>query len=229
MSIWERLGFVSKAKANSVVDQLENPTEISKQVIREYEEKLNEAISAAASVQATNLQAQTDVVTATNSLKIWEEKVNKLLDKIDNGDTSSEIADISKQAASKYHEAEQNLLKKKEIAKHTTEQVDAITTTIGKLQEEIINVKDKAHDIEARQKVADATLIINKAMSSTNTDGLNAIITRMENKVQKTEFAGQAWADVSGSTTVESKIDKLLNSTTAEDTLAEFRKKRSKI
>ena len=227
MSIWSRLGFVGKAKANTIVDSMENATEISNQAVREYNEKLNEAINATASIQATNLRAQADVKTAEIAVTDWEKRVNGLLDKIDGGDNSPETAELAKTAAGKFHEAEQMVIKKVAIAKHTQEQVDAITATVEHLQEEIENAKDKAHDIASRQKVADATLVINKAMSSTNTDGLKAIMERMEEKVSETEFAGQAYAGAAGNGSAASKIDKVLGSTSADDALAAFRAKRA--
>jgi len=227
MSIWERLGFVGKAKANTVVDKLEDPTEMTNQVLRDFNQKLNEARNATASVQATNLRAQADVVNAQTAIKDWEKRVNGLLDKIDNRDSTPETAELAKVAAGKYHEAEQSLAKKQAIAKHTQEQVDAISKTVEHLEEAIENAKDKAHDIASRQKVADATLTINKAMSSTNTDGLTAIMDRMDEKVSETEFAGQAWAGAAGNGSAASKIDAVLGSTSADDTLAKFRSRRA--
>ena len=228
MSIWSRLGFVAKAKANTIVDSMEDATEISKQALREYNEKLNEAINATASIQATNLRAQADVEVAKTAVADWEKRVNGLLDKIDAGDNSPETAELAKTAAGKFHEAEQSVIKKQGIAKHTQEQVDAITATVDHLQEEIENAKDQAHDIASRQKVADATLVINKAMSSTSTDSLKSMLDNMEEKVQEKEFAGQAYAGAAGNGSAASKIDKVLGSTSADDALAAFRAKRAK-
>ena len=227
MSIWTRLGFVSKAKANDAIDKLEDPTQMSNQVLRDFNEKLNEARNALASVQATNLRAQADVQTATTSLGDWEKRVNGLLDKIDGGDATPETATLAKTAAGKYHEAEQSLAKKQGIAQHTQEQVDAMSSTVEHLEESIESAKDQAHDIASRQKVADATLTINKALSSTNTDGLQAILNGMAEKVATKEFAGQAWASTSNGGTAAQKIDKMLGSSSADDTLANFRNKRA--
>lgn len=226
MNIWQRLGFVSKAKANDVVDKLEDPTQITNQVLREFNEKLNEAISATATVQANNLKAQADVEKAKTAVKDWEKRVNGLLDKIDNGDNTPDTAELAKTAAGKYKEAEDSLAKKIGIASHTQLQVDTMSATVEYLQAEIEKSKDKAHDIASRQKVADATLTINKALSASNTDGLNSIMERMEEKVAETEFAGQAYAGIDANSSAASKIDKALGSNVAEDTLAAFRLKR---
>ena len=226
MNIWQRLGFVSKAKANDVVDKLEDPTQITNQVLREFNEKLNEAISATATVQANNLKAQADVEKAKTAVKDWEKRVNGLLDKIDNGDNTPDTAELAKTAAGKYKEAEDSLAKKIGIASHTQLQVDTMSATVEYLQTEIEKSKDKAHDIASRQKVADATLTINKALSASNTDGLNSIMERMEEKVAETEFAGQAYAGIDANSSAASKIDKALGSNAAEDTLAAFRLKR---
>jgi len=227
MGIFNRLGRIFSAKANTVVDEMENPTEISAQIIRELEGKFNVAVNAEAEIKAISLKNGADLEKAKQEVSEWEKRLNGILDKIDKGDNSPTTADLSKTAATKYNEAVANVAKKEQLVAKSAEQVKTMEANVMHIKEAIEAAKDKSKNIEARQKVAEASETINKAMSSTNTDGLMGTLDRMEEKTAATEFRAEAYAGTAANSSAASQIDELIGSTSADDTLAAFRAKRT--
>jgi hypothetical protein len=68
MSILQRIRRIFSAKANKVVDTIENPTEISEQILRELQEKQAVAINATADVKANALKNEAELVMHLNEL-----------------------------------------------------------------------------------------------------------------------------------------------------------------
>lgn len=227
MGIFNRLGRIFSAKANTVVDNLENPTEMSEQIIRELESKFNTAVNAEAEIKAIALKNSADLAKAKQEVIDWDKRLNNTLDKIDAGDNSPETAELSRMAASKYNDAVNNVAKKEQLVAASTEQVKTMEANVNHIKEAIEMAKDKSKNIEARQKVAEASETINKAMSSTNTDGLMGTLDRMEEKVAATEYRAEAYAGSAANSSVASKIDALISNSSADDTLAAFRAKRN--
>jgi phage shock protein A len=227
MGIFNRLSRIFSAKANTAVDTMENPAEISQQIIRELDEKFNTAISAEAEIKAISLKNSADLAKAKQEVVEWEKRLNGILDKIDKGDSSTTTADLAKTAATKYNDAVANVAKKEQLVAKSAEQVKTMEANVHNIQEAIEAAKDKSKNIEARQKVAEASETINKAMSSTNTDGLMGTLDRMEEKVAATEFRAEAYAGSAANSSAASQIDELIGSTSADDTLAAFRAKRT--
>ena len=228
MGLLGRIGRIFSAKANTVVDELENPTEISQQIIRDLEEKFQKAVDAEAQVKAINLRNNADLVKAKQDVVEWEKRLNGVLNKIDAGDNSHETVILSETAANKYNDAVNDVTKKEQIVVTSDEQVKIMEANIKHIQEAIESAKNKSKNIEARQKVAEASETINKTLSSTNTDGLIGTLDRMEEKVAQTEYRAEAYAGSSSNSSSASKIDELINSSSTSDTLAAFREKRKK-
>ena len=227
MGILNRLSRIFSAKANTVVDTMENPTEISEQIIRELNEKFNTAVSAEAEIKAISLKNSADLAKAKQEVAEWEKRLNGILDKMDKGDNSTTTADLAKTAAAKYNDAVANVAKREQLVAKSAEQVKTMEANVLHIKEAIESAKDKSKSIEARQKVAEASETINKAMSATNTDGLMGTLDRMEEKVAATEFRAEAYAGSAANSSAASQIDELIGSTSADDTLAAFRAKRS--
>jgi phage shock protein A len=227
MSILQRIRRIFSAKANKVVDTIENPTEISEQILRELQEKQAVAINATADVKANALKNEAELAKAKDDVVKWELRVNSMLDKIEKEGSTPELEAFAKSAAEKYNEAVTTVRKRQQLVEVSKQQVSTMETNVAKIREAIESAKDKSKTIAARQKVAEASEIVNKAMSSTNMDGLMGTLERMEEKVEATEFRAEAYAGATDNSTTAQKIDSIIGNTSADDTLAAFRAKRS--
>lgn len=228
MGILQRISRIFSAKANKAVDTIENPTEISEQILRELQDKQNVAINATADVKATYLKNESDLVKANDDVVKWEHRVNAMLDKIEKEGSTPEMEIYAKEAAEKYNEAVSTVKKRQQLVEISKQQVSTMESNVAKIREAIETAKDKSKTISARQKVAEASETVNKAMSSTNMDGLMGTLERMEEKVEATEFRAEAYAGATDNSTAAQKIDAVIGNTSADDTLAAFRAKRNK-
>jgi len=226
MGLGERLKRLFKSEAHAAVNKLEDPTKISEQVIRELGEKLQEAINAEAQVKAIALKNKSEALKAKSSVEEWSRKVEGMLDKIEKEGSSPELEKLAEIAAGHYDDATKRAAELEKIASISNQQANAMEGTIKTLQTKISEAKDKSKNIEARQQIAEASKTINMAMSSTNTDGLMATLEHMEEKVAKDEFVAEAYANSTGNSSDEAKINEALNSNSASSTLAAFKAKR---
>jgi phage shock protein A len=222
MGILNRLGRIFKSEANAAIDKAEDATKISEQILRELNEKLEIAIKAEAEVKAIDLKNKSDLLKAKNDLAGWENRLNGILDRIDKGE---DLTELSKNAATHYNECNANVKRLDDIVKISTNQVDTMEKNITHLRDSINSAHDKATNISSRQKVAEATETINKAINSSNIDGLMNTLDRMENKISATEFVAESYASTP-TISDEKKIDDILNKNSIEDTLTAFRNKR---
>jgi phage shock protein A len=228
MGIIQRIGRLFSAKANKAVDAMENPAEISEQILRELQEKQTIAINATADVKANALKNEAELAKANEDVVKWEQRVNAMLDKIEKEGSTPELEGFAKSAAEKYNEAVATVKKRQQLVEVSKQQVSTMEANVVKIREAIETAKDKSKTIAARQKVAEASETVNKAMSSTNMDGLMGTLDRMEEKVEATEFRAEAYAGVTDNSTTAQKIDAVIGNTSADDTLAAFRAKRNK-
>ena len=163
-----------------------------------------------------------DYFKAKNDVISWETRLNSILDRIDKGE---DLTDLSKTAAEHYNICVSNVKRLEDIVKISNEQVDTMEKNITFLRISIANAKDKATNISSRQKVAEASETINKALNSSNIDGLMNTLDRMEDKVSATEFRAESYS-TTPTISDEKKIDDILNKNSTEDTLVTFRNKR---
>jgi len=227
MGIFQRISRIFSAKANKAVDTIENPAEISEQILRELHDKQTVAINATADIKATALKNEADLAKANEDVIKWEQRVNAMLDKIEKEGSTPELEAFAKSAAEKYNEAIATVKKREQLVSVSKQQVATMETNVAKIREAIETAKDKSKTIAARQKVAEASESVNKAMASTNMDGLMGTLERMEEKVEATEFRAEAYAGATDNSTTAQKIDAMIGNTTADDTLAAFRAKRN--
>lgn len=230
VSFRSRLSRIFKSKANSLVDKLENPTEIADQILREMRQKLQEGIQGEASIKAIILGLRADEKTYRTKADEWEAKANQLLDRSEQpGADVANLTKLAEQAALEHA----NALKQAETygANAATEEnkLAKLDESIKELRNTIEKTENDAKMLKSEQQIANAQLTINKTMSSVETDGLVATMKRMQEKVNKTSFEAQAYSEVSDSTmSTSQEIDKVLGTSSGSDALAALKAKRTK-
>ena len=229
VSFRSRLARIFKSKANSLVDNLENPTEIADQILREMRQKLQQGIQGEASIKAIILGLRADEKTARTKAEEWENKANQLLDRSEQpGADVANLTKLAEQAALEHA----NALKQAEVygANAATEEkkLEKLDASIKELRNTIEKTETDAKMLKSEQQIADAQKTISKTMSSVDTDGLVNTMKRMQEKVNKTSFEAQAYSEIGEATMSTSKeIDKVLGTSSGSDALAALKAKRT--
>lgn len=231
MSILDRIFRVSKAKANTVVDKLENPIEMSNQVLRELNEQLQKGIASEADVKAIALGHRAEQKSNLDKAEEWKNKTYMLLDKIEKStdeekDNLKHLAEVAAQN-NKDYQTKADLAAKN--ADREEKSLEVMDRKLKDLRDMITKTKNDVDMIESQQKTAEASEKINKAMSSIDTDGLVQTMQRMKEKVTATELRAQAYAEVDDQTmSSDQEINKVLSTDTPGSALDELIKQRQK-
>ena len=226
----KRLTLIFKSKANVLADKLENPVEIADQVLRELKSKLQEGIEGEAQIKAIVLGLRADEQTNRTKADEWETKANSLIDRSEQpGADTTNLTRLAEQAALEHANA---LTMAETYAKNAGTQeakLKKLDGSIKELRDTIAKAETDVKMLKSEQKIADASLTINKTMSSVDTDGLMSTMNRMKEKVSQTSFTADAYAEVSDSTMSTShEIDKVLGTNSGSDALAALKARRVK-
>lgn len=220
----ERIARIFKAKANSLADQLEDPTEIANQIVREMSENLQKAIEGEAQIKTIVIGNRAKQVEANKRADEWKIKTNQLLDRVQNGSLDAETGNrLAGEAAKSYQNALAEVERYKNIADEADKKEKVMAKQVIDIRNQINEAKTKTIEIDARQKAAAAMEVVNKTLSSVNMNGLTATLDRMDEKVKNTENRAQAYSEVDGATrSTSDEINAALGRGSNEDALASF-------
>jgi phage shock protein A len=231
MSILDRLFRVGEAKANTVVDKLEDPVEVSQQILRELNEQLQKGIYSEADIKAIALGHRAEEKSNTDKADEWKQKAFMLMDRSDDAADDVEKAKLNS-LAEVAAQNQKDYTSKSQQASQNAQREEASLSVMDKklkdLRDTINKTKNDVEVIKSQQATANASESINKAMSSIDTDGLVQTMQRMKEKVTSTELRSQAYAEVDDANlSSEKEIDKVLNTNTPTSALDELRKQRA--
>ncbi len=232
MSILDRLFRVGAAKANTVVDKLEDPVEMSQQILRELNEQLQKGIESEAEIKAIALGHRADQKSNLDQAEKWKGKTYTLLDKAEaetDPITKANLNNLAAQSAQYNKDFQAQADQAGGNADREDAALKVMDQKLTSLRDNINKTKNDVELIRSQQKTADASEKINKAMSSVDTDGLVQTMARMKEKVSATEFRAQAYAEVDNSTlSTQEQIDKVLTTDSPTSALEELKRQRTK-
>lgn len=232
MSIIERLFRVGKAKANTIVDKLEDPIEMSQQILRELNQKLQEGIESEAQIKAIAMGHRAEQKNYLDQAEEWKNKTYMLLDKAEAATDEAikaNLNNLAAQAAQNNKDFQNKANQSGANADREDAALKAMDQKLKFLKDNIEKTKNDVEIIRSQQKTAEASEKINKAMSSVDTDGLVQSMSRMKEKVMETEFKAQAYAEVDNQTlSTQQEIDKILAVDSPTSALEELKKQRVK-
>jgi phage shock protein A len=231
MSILDRIFRVGKAKANTVVDKLENPVEMSEQILRELNEQLQKGIASEAEVKAIALGHRAEEKSNMDKSEEWKNKAYMLVDKMEKAtdEEKANLNHLAEVAAQNVKDYENKALLARQNAEREEKSLEVMDRKLKDLRDMITKTKNDVEMIKSQQKTAEASEKINMAMSSIDTDGLVQTMQRMKEKVTATELRAQAYAEVNDQTmSSEQEINKVLSTDTPGSALADLLKNRQK-
>lgn len=229
MGIFDRLFRVGEAKANTVVDKLEDPVEMSQQILRELNQQLQKGITAEADIKAIALGHRAEEKANTDKADEWKTKAFMLMDKSDaaTGDDKTKLDGLAEIAAQNQKDYTSKAQQSAQNAQREEASLAVMDKKLKELKDTIAKTKNDVDTIRSQQATATASENINKAMSSIDTDGLVQTMQRMKEKVTATELRAQAYAEVDDANlSSEQEIDNILNTNSPSSALDELRKQR---
>jgi phage shock protein A len=198
-SMFKRISDVISANLNDLIDRVEDPERMIKQIIREMEENISKAKTGVIEAIASEKQLQKDLEQHRRQSAEWQKKAEEAL--LVNKEELARAALMRK----KEHD---NLIKALdpswEAAKNTSER---LKTQLHALEAKLEEARRKRSTLVARQRAAEARQHLDKTLANFQT-GLDAQanFARMEDKVTEMEARAEAAAEVSGDASQLEKV-----------------------
>ena len=190
MGIFGRMTDIFKANVNEVLDSMEDPEKMVKQMVIEMEEGLTKATSAVAKAMANEQQLRRQQAQEQEQARQWEEKAAMAM--------KGGQVDLAKQALSKKIEYD------KQTAQYDAMVAQASATT-AQLRDQLEGLKAKLDEarmkqatLAARAQAAKTQKEFATVMGSAVGSGAFAKFEKMERKIEGMEAEAQAFGEISG-------------------------------
>lgn len=179
MGVFKRLGNLMKAKANTALENMEDPIEMLDLKIKETEERLHKAKVASAQVlgNASELKKKRD--NAEKEMKNYLEKAKMAKEK--------GAMDLARKALERKIEAEQQFNSFTTQSAQADEQAKVLKDRLKQMQKEIDKLRRYRDEAGARMQNAEAATQINTILADLGSNEDELTLDAIERKVAKKE------------------------------------------
>jgi phage shock protein A len=219
-NLFKRISDVITANLNDLIDRVEDPERMIKQIIREMEENINRAKEGVIEAIASEKQLQKDLEHHRGQSAEWLNKAEQAL--------AADREDLARAALTRKKEHD-NIIKALEpsweSARNTSEQ---LKTQLRALEAKLEEARRKKSTLVARQRAAEARQHMGKTLNDFEA-GLRAQsnFERMESRVAEMEARTEAFAEVNDEASrLEKEFWAMEVEQEVEDELAMLKKKR---
>lgn len=179
MSLFTRMKGIFKAKANAILNDIENPEEALELSLTELREKLTEMKKSLVEVTTIKKGLERDLTKTRDQIKLAEEQATLSLqaDREDLAEASLEKKqDLANQEDSMKLELE-----------HLEEQIQVIIKNKEQLEKRVRDLENKKKELVAYNKAADAQLAVKEIMTgvSDDMDEITGRIERAEKRINE--------------------------------------------
>ena len=190
MSIFARVSDIFKANVNDMLDRMEDPEKMVKQMIIEMEEALVKATSALAKAMANERNLRKQQENALSQAKQWEEKAAMAL--------KAGNADLAKQALSKKIIADGQAKQYDAMVAQASSVTSQLRSQLDTLKTRLDEARMKQATLVARAQTAKTQKEFSTVMGSNVGQGAFAKFEKMEKKIEGMEAEAQAFSELSG-------------------------------
>ncbi|TVQ15290.1 MAG: PspA/IM30 family protein [Bacteroidetes bacterium] len=226
MKILHRLFKIGQAESHAAIDKLEDPIKMIEQGLRDMNENRDMAMRSLAEVKAMLIRRNKELKTQQEIEQDLHNKSMLLLKKAQQGEVEPQEADEL---------VKSNLKRKAEISKEVNfikqdvtsleNQVATLEQNVNRIKTEIKQWENELRTLKARVKVGDATLKINKQMTSMDSAGVVSMLERMREKVMQHEALAEAYGDLAQTReTDQQRMDKRVQDLSLDDELKELKR-----
>lgn len=213
MGVFNRISNMFKAKANSALNDLENPIELLDQKIRDMEESLNKAKISSAQIFGNLKNTEKAMEKSKELSKDYDEKVKLAMSK-NNEELAKKALRLKLDEDKKYESLKKSYEEQSVKAK-------ALKDNLIKLQEEIDKTRSYRDEASARLNNANASKQINEIMANVQTKKNSINLDDIERKISKEESYAEGLSDLK-TPSLDDEFE-ALNETSLDEELEKYR------
>lgn len=193
IGIFDRISQLVKANINDLLDKAEDPQKMLAQLILDYTNNIREAEGSVAQLIGTLRLLEKDYAEDAKTAKEWGTKALAASNKADEyraaGDTANadKFDRLAKTAISNQLAAEKTMQIAEPQITAQTETVNKLKASLDVMRNKLEQVKQKKAELEARQKTAEATLLMAETSKNFNTIDPTSALAGVEEKVRRLE------------------------------------------
>ncbi|MEJ5106247.1 PspA/IM30 family protein [Chryseobacterium sp. MYb328] len=218
MNIFKRLLTIGKAEIHSVIDNFEDPINLTEQGIREMKEELGKSVESLAQLKALTIRKKNEAETEEQTSKDYYNKAIVIVQKAEKGEVEASEADrLAKEALKRQASSQQNAdqLHKEHEKLHS--ECEKMQATINHLKSSIAKWENELKTLRARVQVSEATKDINQKMTQMDTGSTVSMLEKLKERVVQQETLAEAYSDLSKSgKTIDEEIDAMVNNKDSE-------------
>lgn len=177
MGLFGRIGQIFSGKAHDAVDAVEDPSSLGRQIIRQLDEKINDAQVAFNKVQGQLFLIQDDLDKAKEAVEKWSAATLK-------ADQQGK-QDLVLECIERLQEAEANVASYQTQYDTVKASADALEDQLDQLNKERNKSANQVRVMQTTVEVAEAQSVVADAMVSADTTGLTNDLGRLQRKVDE--------------------------------------------
>ena len=217
MSLFSRIADVFKANVNDMLDKVEDPEKMLKQMVIEMEESVNKTTLAVAQAIANEKSLERKIEKARKDKDEWEGKAMQAL--------NANREDLARAALEKKSISERNLGDLVPIHVQARETSNKLRQQLDSLKAKLDEAKSRQSTLIARSQAAKAQKEIAKNLSGIGGDAFGKF-DKFEGKIEKLEAEASAFEQLAGENTqLDDEFKKLGSTTTVESDLLALKAK----
>ena len=190
MSIFLRMTDIFKSNVNDVLERMEDPEKMVKQMIIEMEEGLVKATSALAKAMANEKNLQKQQTIAEEQSKQWEAKATTAL--------KGGNADLAKQALSKKVIYDGQVRQYEGMVTQASNTTSQLRAQLDTLKTKLDEARMKQSTLVARAATAKTQKEFSTILGTSVGEGAFAKFDKMEKKIEGMESEAEAFSEISG-------------------------------
>ncbi|MGL6126182.1 PspA/IM30 family protein [Chryseobacterium artocarpi] len=218
MNIFKRLLTIGKAEIHSVIENFEDPINMTEEGIRDMKEQLGKSIEALAQLKALAIRKKNEAEKEEQTAGDYYNKAIVIIQKAEKGEVETSEADrLAKEALKKQASYQENADKLQKEHQKLHSDCEKMQTTINHLKSSIAKWENELKTLKARVQVSEATKDINQKMTQMDTGSTVSMLEKLKDRVVQQETLAEAYSDISKSgKTIDEEIDAIVNNNDRE-------------
>lgn len=227
MNIFKRLLTIGKAEIHSVIDNFEDPINVTEQGIREMKEELGKSVESLAQLKALAIRKKNEAETEEQTAQDYYNKAIVIVQKAEKGEVEASEADrLAKEALKRQASSQENAGKLHKEHEKLHAECEKLQATINHLKSSIAKWENELKTLKARVQVSEATRDINQKMTQMDNGSTVSMLEKLKERVVQQETLAEAYSDITKSEkTIDEEIDAIVNNndTEAEEALSRLK------
>ncbi|SIQ32831.1 PspA/IM30 family protein [Chryseobacterium sp. RU33C] len=213
MNIFKRLLTIGKAEIHSVIENFEDPINLTQEGIREMKEQLAKSIEALAQLKALAIRKKNEAETEGQTAKDYYNKAIVIVQRAEKGEVGTAEADrLAKEALKRQTASQENADALQKEHEKLYEECEKMQGNITHLKSSITKWENELKTLKARVQVSEATKDINQKMTQMDTGSTVSMLEKLKDRVVQQEALAEAYSDLSKSgKSVDEEIDAIVN------------------